>query len=174
MDREALADRYQRLRRRTRELFDIVRPEAYMARPISLRHPVVFYEGHLPAFAVNTLLKRGLGRPGVDDGLERLFERGIDPEDEAAANLRARAAWPAREDGRRFAEACDALVLDAIAKAPIEQPGHPLLHEAQAVHAILEHEAMHQETMLYMWHQLPHDPKRAPERGRGETSARHA
>ena len=170
MDREALADRYRRLRRRTRELFDIVRPEAYTARPISLRHPVVFYEGHLPAFAVNTLLKRGLGRPGVDDGLERLFERGIDPEDEAAANLRARAAWPAREDVRRFAEACDALVLDAIAKAPIEQPGHPLLHEAQAVHAILEHEAMHQETMLYMWHQLPYDQKRAPERGREETS----
>ena len=171
MDREVLADRYRRLRRRTRELFDIVRPEAYTARPIALRHPVVFYEGHLPAFAVNTLLKRGLGRPGVDDGLERLFERGIDPEDEAAANLRARASWPAREDVRRFAEACDALVLDAIAEAPIEQPGHPLLHEAQAVHAILEHEAMHQETMLYMWHQLPYDHKRAPERGREETSA---
>ena len=47
------------------------------------------------------------------------------------------------------------LVLDALANAPIEQPGHPLLHEAEAVYAILEHEAMHQETMLYMWHQLP-------------------
>ncbi|HJQ97641.1 MAG TPA: hypothetical protein VJ826_04955, partial [Candidatus Polarisedimenticolaceae bacterium] len=73
MDRDALADRYRRLRRRTRELFDIVRPEAYTSRPISLRHPVVFYEGHLPAFAVNTVVKRGLGRPGVDEALERLF-----------------------------------------------------------------------------------------------------
>ena len=54
------------------------------------------------------------------------------------------------------------LVLDALAHAPIEQPGHPLLHEAQAVYAILEHEAMHQETMLYMWHQLPYEHKRAP------------
>jgi len=162
MDREALAARYRRLRRRTGELFDLVRPEAYEARPIALRHPVVFYEGHLPAFAVNTLVKRGLARPGVDEALERLFERGIDPEDEATAGRSAPAAWPSRDEVRRFADACDALVLDAIAEGPIDQPGHPLLHEAQAVHAILEHEAMHQETMLYMWHQLPYDHKRAP------------
>jgi ergothioneine biosynthesis protein EgtB len=53
-------------------------------------------------------------------------------------------------------------VLEALAGAPIEQPGHPLLHEAQAVFAILEHEAMHQETLLYLWHQLPYEHKRAP------------
>jgi ergothioneine biosynthesis protein EgtB len=63
---------------------------------------------------------------------------------------------------RRFANACDALVLDALANAPICQPGHPLLDDAQAAYAILEHEAMHQETMLYMWHQLPCAHKNAP------------
>ena len=62
----------------------------------------------------------------------------------------------------RFADDCDALILDALANAPLEQPGHPLLHEGQAVYAILEHEAMHQETMLYMWHQLPYEHKCAP------------
>ena len=41
-------------------------------------------------------------------------------------------------------------------------PGHPLLDGAQAVYAILEHEAMHQETLLYMWHRLPFERKRAP------------
>jgi ergothioneine biosynthesis protein EgtB len=30
------------------------------------------------------------------------------------------------------------------------------------VFAILEHEAMHQETLLYMWHRLPFDRKRRP------------
>jgi ergothioneine biosynthesis protein EgtB len=30
------------------------------------------------------------------------------------------------------------------------------------VFAILEHEAMHQETLLYMWHRLPFDQKRKP------------
>jgi ergothioneine biosynthesis protein EgtB len=162
LDRAALADWYRRNRQRSRQLFDIVRPEAYYAQPISLRHPIVFYEGHLPAFSLNTLVKKGLGRPGIDDGLERLFARGIDPEDEASASRSQRTEWPAREEVQRFADECDARILDALANAPIEQPGHPLLHDAQAVFAILEHEAMHQETMLYMWHQLPYEQKLAP------------
>ena len=52
---------------RSAQLFDIVQPEAYYSRPIALRHPIVFYEGHLPAFSLNTLVKKGLGRPGVDE-----------------------------------------------------------------------------------------------------------
>jgi ergothioneine biosynthesis protein EgtB len=162
LNREALADWYRRNRRRSRQLFDIVRPEAYYSRPISLRHPIVFYEGHLPAFSLNTLVKKALGRPGVDERLERLFARGIDPEDEASASGSQRAEWPARHEVQRFADECDVLILEALANAPLEQPGHPLLHEAQAVYAILEHEAMHQETMLYMWHQLSYEQKRAP------------
>src|SRR6188474_108425 len=168
LNREALSEQYRENRRRTRALFDVIRPEAYYARPIALRHPIVFYEGHLPAFSLNTLVKKGLGRPGIDDGLERLFARGIDPEDEASASRSQRTEWPAREEVQRFADECDARILDALANAPIEQPGHPLLHDAQAVFAILEHEAMHQETMLYMWHQLPYEQKRAPAAARAD------
>src|SRR5262245_63688011 len=145
VDRAALADWYRRNRQRSRRLFDIVRPEAYYSRPISLRHPIVFYEGHLPAFSVNTLVKKGLGRAGVDERLERLFARGIDPEDAASATRSQSAEWPSREEVGRFADDCDALVLDALAHAPLEQPDNPLLRDAQAVFAILEHEAMHQE-----------------------------
>ena len=110
-----------------------MRPEAYYSRPISLRHPIVFYEGHLPAFSLNTLVKKGLGRPGVDERLERLFARGIDPEDEASASRSQPAEWPSRDEVRRFADECDRLILDALANAPIDQPGHPLLHEGEAV-----------------------------------------
>ena len=66
-------------------LFDLVAADSYYARPISLRHPVVFYEGHLPAFSLNTLVKKALGPPGIDNRLERLFARGIDRTDEASA-----------------------------------------------------------------------------------------
>ena len=107
-------------------------------------------------------MKRALGRPGVDERLERLFARGIDPDSEASASGSQPSEWPSREEVRRFADECDARILEALANAPLEQPGHPLLHDAQAVYAILEHEAMHQETMIYMWHQLPHEQKRAP------------
>jgi gamma-glutamyl hercynylcysteine S-oxide synthase len=161
LNRATLADWYRRNRQRSRQLFEIVRPEAYYSRPISLRHPIVFYEGHLPAFSLNTLVKKALGRPGVDERLERLFARGIDPEDEASASRNQRAEWPSRDEVGRFADECDTLIIEALATAPLEQPGHPLLSGAQAVYAILEHEAMHQETMLYMWHQLSYEQKRA-------------
>lgn len=181
LNREALADWYRQNRDRSAQLFDIVTPEAYHSRPIALRHPIVFYEGHLPAFSLNTLVKRALGRPGVDERLERLFARGIDPDNAAAASGSQPAEWPSREEVRRFAAECDARILEALANAPLEQPGHPLLSDAQAVYAILEHEAMHQETMLYMWHQLPGEHKRAPAdlsrdqgpRGRGQENLRH-
>ena len=58
-------------RSRTARLFDLLTDDAYYAQPITLRHPIVFYEGHLPAFSLNTLVKKALGRPGVDEPLER-------------------------------------------------------------------------------------------------------
>ena len=85
VDRVALVAQYRRNRARSRELFDLLAPEAYYSKPIALRHPIVFYEGHLPGFSFNTLVKKGLGRPGIDGALETLFARGIDPHEAAAA-----------------------------------------------------------------------------------------
>jgi iron(II)-dependent oxidoreductase len=166
LERPFLIDWYRRNRTRSKMLFDIVADEAYYSRPIALRHPIVFYEGHLPAFSFNTLVKRGLGRPSIDPQLEALFARGIDPHDASRRgptsirNLRD--GWPARDAVQRFADEADRQVLDALAQANLEQAGHPLLDRAEAAFAILEHEAMHQETLLYMWHRLPLDQKRRP------------
>jgi ergothioneine biosynthesis protein EgtB len=71
--------------------------------------------------------------------------------------------WPERAVVRQFAAEADRQVLDALADGEIEQPGHELLDRGEAAHCILEHEAMHQETLLYMWHRLPLDQKRRPE-----------
>lgn len=160
-DRGRAAAWYRRNRKRTRELFDLVVGNAYYSRPIALRHPLVFYEGHLPAFSFNTLVKRGLGGPGVDERLETLFARGIDP-DEADGHGQSLSQWPSRDAVREFADETDARVLDALANADLDRPGHALLDGAEAVFTILEHEAMHQETLLYMWHRLPFDQKRPP------------
>ena len=62
----------------------------------------------------------------------------------------------------QFADEADRQVIDALDDGDLEQPGHPLLDRAEAVFTILEHEAMHQETLLYMWHRLPFDQKRRP------------
>jgi len=162
LDRPALLDRFTRARARTRALFDLLDDAAYYERPIPLRNPVVFYEGHVPAFAVNTLIKRGLGAPGVDEHLERIFARGIDPETEATAVARGNPAWPGRDEVRTYVEAADRLLADAIGHGDVERDDHPLLRDGQAVWAILEHEEMHQETLAYMWHQLPYALKRKP------------
>ncbi|HEY2904867.1 MAG TPA: SUMF1/EgtB/PvdO family nonheme iron enzyme, partial [Vicinamibacterales bacterium] len=135
--------------------------DVYYHRPIELRHPVVFYDGHLPGFSFNTLVKKALGRPSIDAHLETIFARGIDPHENASATD-AGSLWPRREEVRAFAEEADRQVIDALLHADIEQPGHPLLDRAEAVFSILEHEAMHQETLLYMWHRLPFEQKRRP------------
>jgi gamma-glutamyl hercynylcysteine S-oxide synthase len=169
LNRAALLDRFQRIRARTRALFDLLDDDAYYERPIALRNPIVFYEGHLPAFAVNTLIKRGLGEPGVDEQLETIFARGIDPATEAAAVARGNPAWPTRQVVRDYAAAADRLLADVLAHADLVREDRPLLRRAQAAWAILEHEEMHQETLAYMWHHLPYGLKRAPAGYRTET-----
>jgi len=81
LDRRALGAWYRRNRERSRAIFALLAPDTYYDRPIALRHPIVFYDGHLPAFSFNTLVKKGLGLAGIDARLERLFARGIDPDE---------------------------------------------------------------------------------------------
>ena len=192
-DREAAISSYRRNRARSQALFDLLTDDAYYSQPIALRHPIVFYAGHLPAFSFNTLVKRGLGGASIDERLETLFARGIDPDTDTAPPARrinpraerwrepcvsrsgasvvagpappapaARSLWPSRDEVARFTDEADRRVLDALANADLDVPGHPLLDRAEAVFTILEHEAMHQETLLYMWHRLPFDQKRRP------------
>ena len=166
IDRGELVNWYRQNRDRSRGLFDLIDPQAYYTRPIALRNPIVFYEGHLPAFSLISLVKRGLGASGVDEPLEQLFARGIDPESEAAAVPRSGAAtvWPSRDEVLAFGERADALVVDALERGVFDLEGrsHPAMRGGEAIYTALEHEAMHQETLLYLWHRLPHDQKRKP------------
>ncbi|HET7695418.1 MAG TPA: SUMF1/EgtB/PvdO family nonheme iron enzyme [Vicinamibacterales bacterium] len=156
IDTRGAVEQYRRNRARTETIFDLIAPDAYYSRPIALRNPIVFYEGHLPAFSVIAFLRRGLGLPPVDARLERLFERGIDPDSAESAVPRSGAStvWPSRDEVRGFARACDTAILAAI-------DGMRSTPEAiEGLYTALEHEAMHQETLLYMWHRLPYELKR--------------
>jgi len=165
LDRRELRLRYLGNRNRSAELFALLDPSVYYERPIALRHPIVFYEGHLPAFSFLKLVREALGREQVDADLERLFERGIDPASLTDAGRHARATWPERRRVQAFGASCDAAVLQALAGAPIDDAAlSPLLERAQAAFTILEHEEMHHETLLYMMHRVPLSKKRT--RGR--------
>ncbi len=163
VDRASSVEWYQRNRARTRRIFDLIDPSAYYSRPIALRNPIVFYEGHLPAFSVISFLRRGLGRPPVDASLEKLFERGIDPDstDTAVPRSGANTMWPSRADVLAFGDRADAAVISALEEAELRED-RPAMHRAEALYTALEHEAMHQETLLYMWHRLPYEKKSQP------------
>jgi iron(II)-dependent oxidoreductase len=160
IDRPAVVDWYLRNRARSRAIFDLIDPAAYYSRPIALRNPIVFYEGHLPAFSIISFLRRGLGRPPIDVRLEKLFERGIDPDSAEAAVPRSGAGtmWPSRDEVLAFAERADEAIVRALEEAEFLED-RPAMQRAQALYTALEHEAMHQETLLYMWHRLPYEQK---------------
>jgi|SRR5271169_583295 len=160
VDQEDMLKRWRDGRAFTRVLFDQLLPEdAWFVNPIPVRHPFVFYEGHLAAFAVNTLVKGALGRPGVDAMLERLFERGIDPKDEGEG---ATFAWPARDRVLDYVRRAEAVIEDAITTVVRDAARTPHPERKEALHTIVEHELMHQETLLYMLRELPTGAKRRP------------
>jgi iron(II)-dependent oxidoreductase len=172
VDRSSITGWYLRNRARSRAIFDLIDPSAYYSRPIALRNPIVFYEGHLPAFSIIALIRRGLGGPPVNERLEKLFERGIDPDSAEAAVPRSGAAtaWPSREEVLAFGGQADRAMIEALGRAEF-RADRPAMENGQALYTALEHEAMHQETLLYMWHRLPYAQKKKPRELRYELEA---
>src|SRR6059058_4461833 len=114
LDRSALVAWYRRNRARSRALFDLLADAAYYSQPIALRHPIVFYEGHLPAFSFNTFVKKALAGSSIDERLERLCARGIDPGETGQSSSPTRDTWPDRDVVREFANEADRRVLECL------------------------------------------------------------
>ncbi|MDI1446423.1 SUMF1/EgtB/PvdO family nonheme iron enzyme [Polyangium sp. 6x1] len=144
--KEKLDTTYQR----TDFLFSLLPREAMLERPIALRHPFLFYLGHLPAFAWNQIGRGVLGAGHLDETFDVLFERGIDPKDAPSARRATHSNWPSiaavlayRDEARR---AVRARIGEVLGRAD-----DPLCENARILHLVLEHELMHQETLLYMF-----------------------
>src|SRR2546423_11297300 len=113
-ERIAFLEAYEHNRRRSTFLFDLLEADAYYEAPVPLRHPFVFYEGHIPGFSFLTLVRSALGGSAIDESLERLFQRGIDPATLDDAVRAAPRAWPQRSRVQEFANACDMRVKEAL------------------------------------------------------------
>ncbi|MDB5101191.1 MAG: ergothioneine biosynthesis protein EgtB [Cyanobacteria bacterium RYN_339] len=151
---ENLTYRFARVRARTEQLFAIASAAADHLRPIPLRHPLIFYFGHLDAFIVNTLFRGALQQAGQHEAFDDLFARGIDPADAAAAEASGQAGWPAKREIAAYREAVQRRL-----QAYLREPG-PKPHHVMSL--LLEHELMHQETLFYLIHQLPSELKHKP------------
>jgi ergothioneine biosynthesis protein EgtB len=158
--------RLERAWTRSDEVFARVRPEALRTRPIALRQPFLFYVGHLPAFAWRHLGQRLRGRPSFAPALDLLFERGIDPLDETA--VPAEASWPPLDEVRAYRDRVRGALRSELGG------GHDRrARERRLLAMVVEHERMHQETLLYMVHETPCERLQRPA-GVDYSSARHA
>ena len=108
-----------------------------------------------------TLNERGLGEAPLDPRSSGCSNAASIPATLDDARRHDPGAWPSRASVAAFAARCDAAVERALMSARIEDPGVPRLVRAQAAYTILEHELMHQETLLYIVHQLAAGRKRA-------------
>ncbi len=158
--RDELKTAFQAALNKTEQLFALVHPDAYNERPIPLRHPIVFYEGHLPAFTWNTLFGKVLQRESLNPAFDQLFARGIDPSDQDTANKFGHPQWPSRAAILDYKQAVYSQFFDFLEAKP--WPEHTLLKNGYVLWLILEHERMHQETLLYILHQLPSALKQKP------------
>jgi gamma-glutamyl hercynylcysteine S-oxide synthase len=149
---QTLSERYHDVRRRTRQIFDLIAPEAFDMRPIPLRHPLRFYEGHLASFNFGMLLQSGFVENDPQPDLTTLFARGIDPLDTSAADKLTIQRWPER-----------AVVADYITRVEKEME-RAFESEIDPIypHTAVEHEEMHQETLMYLIHRVPYELKRKP------------
>ena len=149
---ELLAD----ARRRTDELFAIVRPDSLYDRPIPERHRIVFYIGHLEAFDWNLFHERVFGLKSFHPEFDRLFAFGIDPVGGGLPSDQP-GDWPAMTKINEYVtkirtvldEKLEEALTDAVPPGPNGFPLSTLFNVA------IEHRLMHAETLAYMLHQLP-------------------
>ncbi|APR82354.1 Serine/threonine kinase [Minicystis rosea] len=135
--------------RRSDDLFALLPEAALGRRPIGLRHPFLFYLGHLPAFAWNQIGRGVLGCGHHHREFDLLFERGIDPADEAGARAASKDAWPNVDEVMAYRDEVRRAVLASI-PAVLARVDDVLGARGRILHLVIEHERMHHETLMYM------------------------
>ncbi|CAO3676522.1 unnamed protein product [Rhizopus stolonifer] len=153
-------------------------PDMLFERPIALRHPFIFYLGHIPGFLDIQLSRHQVDKELGESSLTKpeefaeIFERGIDPDMDDPSQCHQHSEvptndndWPSVESimayqtkirGRLLrllnhweSESLAAQNTSWIGLKP-ERKRH-----ARIIWMCFEHEAMHLETLLYMLMQSP-------------------
>ncbi|KAF7726635.1 hypothetical protein EC973_008599 [Apophysomyces ossiformis] len=141
-------------------------------RPIDLRHPFIFYLGHIPGFADIQLFKHGVGVQGDGEVLApfaTMFERGMDPDMDDPTKCHDHSVvptrnedWPSIESIRVYQETIRNRIQRLLLQWEAEGydasewmtlPGRR--RQCRVLWLLFEHEVMHLETLLYMLMQSP-------------------
>nr|HMN58571.1 DinB family protein [Ottowia sp.] len=117
---------------------------AWVEKPITLRHPLIFYYGHTATFFVNKLLLTRLITERIDPQLESIFAVGVDEmswDDLDAAHY----DWPPVARVQAYRDRVRVLVTGLIDSAPLTLPVN-WENPWWAIVMGVEHERIHLET----------------------------
>lgn len=147
----ATFDRYE-------SLFEVLScDEAYYTKPISLRHPLIFYFGHTATFFINKFLLAGLIDQRIDPRLESMFAIGVDEMSWDDLDD-ARYDWPTVDEVRAYRRQARQVIDGVIRHTPFALPigwNDPFW----AVLMGIEHERIHLETSSVLMRQHALDRK---------------
>ena len=122
--------------------------EELMEKPIKLRNNLIFYLGHIPAFADIHMTRATAGKPTDPAYYHSTFERGIDPDVDNPEVCHQHSeipdTWPPLEEMLAYQARVRSRVTSLTEAANDDRK------VARAVWLAFEHEAMHLETFLYM------------------------
>ena len=169
--RREILDYFHATFERYESLFECLSCDAaYTVKPITLRHPLIFYFGHTATFFINKLVLAGLLEQRINPGFESMFAIGVDEMSWDDLND-VRYDWPPIDEVRAYRQATRTAVDRLIRSAPLSLPigwDDPFWIILMGI----EHERIHLETssVLIRQHRLkyvqPH-PAWAPCRTTG-------
>ncbi|MFA5170869.1 MAG: 5-histidylcysteine sulfoxide synthase [Sulfuriferula sp.] len=143
--RVTLRDYFHATFSRYEQLFETLAcDEAYFEKPISLRHPLIFYFGHTATFFINKLLLAGLVTERINPQFESMFAVGVDEMSWDDLNDK-HYPWPTVAEVQQYRNQVRVVVDDVIAHAPLTLPigwSHPWWTIVMGI----EHERIHLET----------------------------
>ena len=147
------------------QLFAIVGDAQTLAKPIVWRHPFIFYIGHLPAFSWNQVCGGILHWPSFNCYFDDLFCRGIDPDvdtGECHWHPEVPDQWPTLAETVYYRDRVRRALLDSTDALGYCPSTDLMAQGGRVFEMILEHEYMHQETLMYMMQQMTSDAKLRP------------
>src|SRR5262245_28560603 len=130
---ETVQERLESLWARTDRIFSVLTRDAWLAQPISLRHPFIFYLGHLPAFAWNHVCAGLLDQRAFNGAFDDLFSRGIDPDVDDPTRCHDHPdvpdRWPSVADVLAYRDRVRTAVLDSVDRVSEREKTHVMARD---------------------------------------------
>jgi formylglycine-generating enzyme required for sulfatase activity len=126
----------------------------------SITYALIFYVGHLPAFAWNQVNRGLLDEPGFRPDFDELFDFGIDPL--STDDVPDEPQWPPMDEIHAYRDEVRVRLMATVPQVDALAKTQRVADKRRTYHVVLEHEVMHHETLLYMIAELDEQLKDGP------------